>query len=109
MEKLICFGIGCLGVVVYMVIKMASLDADAKNRNVDFSINDYLKKDRFNILLSFLAVVLWVVLFEEAVTAYPKIQNFLRLSFAGMGLTGSLIIQKLNDKSKKYINDQAKN
>lgn len=108
MEKLICFGIGCLGVFAYMIIKMSSLDSDARSKKIAFSIRDYLIIDRFNILLSFLSVVLWVFLFEEAVTAYPKIENFIRLSFAGMGLTGSFLIQKLNDRSKRYINDQTK-
>ena len=103
MDILIYLLIGALGVIGHCLMKASSLQKDASTANIDFSFTDYLRKDALGIALSFLAVVMWVFLFEETMKFYPKLENWIRLSFAEMGFLGSYIIQVLFSKSKKYI------
>ena len=103
MEKLIYIIIGLLGVLGYCLIKLKSLKADAKATGIEFTLKDYWENDFINIFLSILAVIIWVFVFEETMNAYPKIENFIRLSFAGIGFTGAFILQKIDDRSKKFI------
>ena len=103
MDKLILFCIGLLGVLAYSLLKLKSLKADAKSAKISFTLKDYFENDFINISLSILAVVIWTFLFEETMQTYPKIESYLRWTFLGVGGTGAFIIQKLDDRSKKYI------
>jgi len=99
--KLIC--IGLLGVVAYVLVRANSLKQDANSGNVEFSFKDYISKDYLSICLSVVAVLLWVFLFKETVTQYPKIEAYTRMSFAGVGFLGSYILQLIFGKAKNYI------
>jgi hypothetical protein len=103
MDILFCLLAGLLGVTLHSLGKAQSLIKDAKVANIDFTIKDYLKCDWLGICLSFGSVLLWLLLFEEASTKYPLIQDWVRVSFACMGFFGSYIIQRISSRGQKYI------
>ena len=105
METLICFALGIFGVVAHSLMKARDLMADAKTANINMSFKQYLSNDWIGIALSLIAVIAWVFLFSEIASHYPKIENYIRLSFFGVGLMGSYLIQKVSSRSKKIIRD----
>ena len=102
-EMLICFIVGLLGVIGYCVIKANSLQGYAKLQKQPFSVKIYLSTDWFGISLSILAVLIWSFVFKETMLIYPKIADFLRLTFLGIGFTGSFALQLAFGKLKKQI------
>jgi hypothetical protein len=106
MNTLIYIGIGLLGVIAYCLVRANTLQQDANAGNVEFSFADYFKKDLFSILLSVVAVFIWVSIFEETVAKYPQIESYTRLSFAGVGFMGCYFLQLVFGKAKKFIRKQ---
>lgn len=102
-KTLILLYAGLLGVVVHSVIKAQTLSNDAAAANLPFKFTDYLKKDYLGIILSFLAVLVWLLLFDEVAVKYDSLQNFVRLSFFAMGALGSYIIQLALSRAKQAI------
>lgn len=103
MEQIICIGLGFLGVICHSLIKAKDLQTDAKAANIIFTFKDYLRADWFGYIASFIAVIVWVFVFSEVSSKYPKIEDYIRLTFFGIGLTGSYLIQKVFSKGKKII------
>lgn len=103
MDTLIYFILGFFGVICHCLMKSDSLAKDAKSANIDFSFSQYLKADWRGIALSFISIFIWFLLFEETAKQYPRIEDWIRASFFGMGFFGSYIIQTINSKSKKVI------
>lgn len=106
MEVLIYFIAGFLGVFIHCSIKANSLVTDARRLKVHFTVKDYLTKDWFGISMSIAMVFVWFLIFGEVGNKYPKILDFIRLSFIGMGLFGSVIIQAVFNKGKSYIREK---
>jgi len=95
---------GIAGVILHCLFKLNSLQSDARAANVDFNWKkDYLQRDAVPILISFMSVVIWHLVFGEVAASYPKLEAFARVSFVGMGLLGSYIIQQLMGRAKSYI------
>lgn len=105
MEHFILFILGFLGVVSHCLMKLKDMISDAKRANMSFTVKDYIKSDWIGICLSFIAVIAWYFLFSEVSLLYPKLENFMRISFIGMGLTGSYVIQKFTSRAKGKIRD----
>lgn len=117
MTTLIYIGIGLLGVFAFMLITALKIQKIANGKDIDFDfINDYLKKDYLSILLSVLAVLVWVVLLQETMNVYPKIEEFTRWSFFGIGMMGSFLLQyafgtarnKIIDKIEQKAREESK-
>lgn len=96
---------GLLGVTVHCLLKAKDLIDYAQKANINFGVNDYLKKDWFAVTLSLLSVVIWLLIFGEVGAKYPKILDYVRFSFVLMGWFGSYIAQKVFSKGKSYISD----
>lgn len=103
METIIYLFLGCLGVAAHSLMKANSLQKDAVAANLEFSFSDYLKKDWLGISLSFVSVLAWLFLFGEVALKYPKISDYIKCSFFGMGFLGSYLIQTLFSRGKKLI------
>ena len=103
MDTLIYFILGFFGVICHCLMKSDSLSKDAESANIDFSFIQYLKADWRGIALSFMSIFIWFLLFEETAKQYPKIEDWIRASFCGMGFFGSYIIQTFSSKAKKVI------
>lgn len=105
MDYLIYLMAGSLGVLVHCLFKVKDLIDYAQKANIEFSINDYLKKDWFAISVSFATVFIWLLIFGEVGNAYPKIIDFIRCTFILMGWFGSYIAQKVFSRGKSYISN----
>lgn len=99
-----CILLGLAGVVFHSLLKLRGLQADAKAANLPFdALRNYLLQDYLSILLSLLSVLVWVFLFGEIVTHYPKLQGFIRTSFFVQGAIGSWVLQLLLGTAKASI------
>lgn len=95
---------GIAGFVFHSLIKLKSLSDDAHAANVPFNwYEDYIVKDIFGILLSFTSPFIWLLIFKEIATQYPKIETFAITSFFVMGVMGSYVLQLILGKAKKSI------
>lgn len=97
---------GILGVAAHTIIKYMSLQKDAKTANLKLSFTTFLTNDWPAIVLSFIAIGIWLVAFGEVAAKYPKIKDFTILSFFAMGALGSYIIQLFLSKSKSWIDEK---
>lgn len=103
-QELILDLCGLAGVIFHCLLKLNSLLNDARVANINFRWRkDYLQRDIVPIMLSMLSVLIWHLVFAEVAASYPKISAFARVSFVGMGMIGSYIIQTLMSKAKKKI------
>lgn len=99
-----CVILGLSGVVFHSLIKCRGLQTDARVANIKFDpVKDYLLQDYLSIIISLLSVLVWVGLFSEAVTHYPKLQGFIRTSFFVMGAIGSWMLQIMLGTAKASI------
>ena len=98
--------VGFIGVIVHTLLKGLSLQRDASATKVKFDFMDYVKKDWIVIALSFLAVILWLFIFDEAIKKAAWIGTFIKTSFGVMGAAGSYALQQGLGKSKKWIRAQ---
>ena len=64
-NNLILFACGFLGVLVHCLFKAKDLIDYAQKANIDFNIQDYLKKDWFGVSVSILTVVIWFLILSE--------------------------------------------
>lgn len=103
METIIYLGLGLMGVLAHCLMKAQSLIKDAKVANVKFGFKDYLNCDWFGIGISFIAVFIWLFIFEEVAQKYTAIQGMIRISFVLMGLAGSYLIQAVFSRAKGFI------
>jgi len=107
MTSLIYIGIGLLGVFAFMLITALKLQRIANGKNIEFSFKkDYLDKDYLSIALSVVAVLVWVVLLQETMNVYPKIEEFTRWSFFGIGMMGSFLLQAAFGRARNKIIEQ---
>lgn len=105
-EILILVAGGIIGVMGHCIMKAQSLKKDAKAANLPWKFMDYVNEDYLGIALSFVSVAIWLIIVPEAVLKYPKIQEWLRASFVGMGLLGSYLIQTVTSVAKKRIRNE---
>lgn len=104
-NNLILLACGFLGVLVHCLLKAKDLTDYAAKANVYFSFLDYLRKDWIAVSLSLASLAFWFLIFPEVALNYPKIENWIRISFGISGLFGSYIIQKFFSKGKSYISN----
>ena len=104
-NNLILLTCGLLGVLVHCLLKAKDLIDYATKANIEFTIVDYFKKDWLAVALSLISVAFWFLVFPEAALNYPKIENWIRITFGISGLFGSYIAQKFFSKGKSYISD----
>lgn len=103
MEYLIYLVAGLLGVIAHCLFKARDLISDSKRLNEKITFKDYLLTDWFGISASLLSVFIWLLIFGEVGSKYPKIIDYVRCSFTGMGFVGSYVLQKFFSRSKAYI------
>lgn len=95
---------GLAGVIFHCLLKLNDLLKDARTANLDFNWwKDYVQKDAVPIMLSVLSVVIWMLVYKEVQNNYKAVSDWTRLSFVGMGLMGSYVIQKVMSGAKKKI------
>jgi len=105
-ETFILLMAGILGVAAHCIMKAQSIKKDATVANVDWSFYDYLKEDYLGIALSFISVAIWLIIVPEALLKYPQLEGWRRVSFVGMGMLGSYLIQTVFSVAKKRIRNK---
>lgn len=101
--------IGFLCVFIHCLIKADSLRRDKKANQKPFHIwTDYVSDDYLVILISFAAVFLWRLVYQEVALSYEKITPWTKCSFGAVGFLGSYLIQYWLSQSKKKIREQIK-
>lgn len=100
----ILLGIGWLGFVAHSLQKLDSLQKDAHVANIEFDwVKDYVVRDKFGIMLSFLCPVAWLTLGPELAAKYQKIEEFPRLVMFGIGVLGSYVFQLALGRSRALL------
>lgn len=95
---------GFAGVVLQSLLKLDGLLKIAIRANVNFDWwRDYVQRDRYAILASFLSVVIFYLVFGEVATKFEWLTVFPRFSFVTIGMSGSYALQKWLGKSKKWL------
>lgn len=102
-EQIICAILGILGVIAHSALKYKALKEKATAGNIKFSFAVYLSQDAVSIVLSLVAVGVWLFLFNEAAQKYPQVKEYTRTSFFAMGIVGSYLIQYFFSNADKKI------
>lgn len=102
-DYLIYLLVGFGGVIAHSLNKVRTLSAEYEKANLTLTFNQYIQKDKYGIMLSFLVVFLWLALFGEAALKYPAILTFTRVSFFAMGALGSYGLQSAMSRAKKEL------
>jgi len=104
MEQLLCFLAGLLGALVHSIISFISKrEAYKKDKGMVLPLKAHIKSDWPGIMFAFILVLVWLLMYGEAVKMYPAIQDFIRGSFFMAGLAGDYVIQKGIVVFKKLI------
>lgn len=95
---------GLAGVLFHCLLKLQGLLTDARVANINFNAwRDYWVRDAIAIFMSLLSVGIWYLVYKEVQTKYDAISGWTRISFVGMGLLGSYVIQLIASRAKKRI------
>lgn len=103
LDYIIYLLVGFGGVIAHSLNKVRTLTEDYGKANLTLTFKQYLQKDKYGIMLSFLVVFLWLALFGEAAIYNPKILTFTRVSFFAMGALGSYGLQSWMGRAKKEL------
>lgn len=103
-ENILLIICGLAGVLFHCLLKLQGLLTDARVANIKFNaIQDYWIRDAISISLSLLSVGIWYLVYKEVANKYEVVSGWTRISFVGMGLLGSYIIQLIASRAKKRI------
>jgi len=102
-ETLIYIVCGAMGVIGHTLLEYSKLNKQAISANIKFGFTTYLQQDWVPIALSFVAVGIWLFLFEQAAEKYPLIKNYTRGSFVLCGYFGASLIQYVASKAQEKI------
>lgn len=97
------FAAGYIGVIMHCCLKYRSLKTDATKANLQLSLKDYLVKDIAGLIITALCPILWVLISDEAFKFYPKLENFYIGMSTLIGLSGSYLIQTVDNGTKRWI------
>ena len=103
MENGILFLCGVLGVVGHSLFKLDSLKKESKSVSMQFTFKNYIEEDFYSICFSFVSIVIYLLVFDQTTTQYPRIIGYSRISFVGCGWMGSYIIQYFFSSAQKRI------
>ena len=96
-----CF-IACLiGNIVHVAFKIKSLTDDHKIANLQFSLWEYLKMDKWALLLDIIASFALVYIIDEWLDMDSRIISKIKTLFFFVGLTGSYVVLTLTSVAKK--------
>lgn len=99
---IILFSLGLLGVLLHNLMKMDEIN---KKSNGAFNFGQYIKIERFSILISLILVLVSVMVSQE-IKQLHDIGNWLGLSFVAIGYMSQSILVKYSGKAEKILNDK---
>src|SRR5690348_11855740 len=96
--------IACLiGNMLHIAVKIRSLAIDHKKANLEFSIGDYMKMDKWALVVDLLASLVIVYLVDEWLDLDSRLLGKIKSIFVFVGFTGSyVILQAMSVAKSKY-------
>lgn len=94
---------GVIGLAFHVAFKLRSLSKRAKAGNVQFSYTGYFKDDWLTLLISALSILAAYWILDEAMTLYPSIADYLKVTFIFIGYTGSSLAHLVLSRAEKKI------
>lgn len=96
---------GLLGVITHLLLTFQSLRTDARKANANLTIGKFIHNDWPNMLLAIAPVFVWLLTFGEATKYFETLNEYVRLSFVMVGLSGSYMLQKAHSRSREWIRE----
>lgn len=81
-----------IGMLIHIIVKIVSLNTDYKKANLQFSVTQYLKDDKWVILLDIICCFALVYLVEEWLDLGDWVANKIKSIFVFVGFTGSYVV-----------------
>jgi hypothetical protein len=94
--------LGFLGILAHNLMKLNSINRD---NNGDLNWKQYIKIERFSMLLS-ICVVIVCLMVKEEIKQLKQASNWLGLGFFAIGYMSQSIIVKFTGKAKKILEDE---
>lgn len=103
MNYLIYFGIGLLGLLLQVGIKMQSFKTRCEALKVNFFPSEYFKSDWLSIVIAFIALLMWLSFVPDIAKNYPKADNWFRIMFGFVGYGGTSLSTWAFSQFDSYI------
>lgn len=88
-----------------MFMRMRSLKQYFKAAEQEFKLKKFFEDDIYNILSAVTFILILVFTIKEVFIIYPKLEQFVRISFTIAGAIGDYAFAVFLSKSKKHIRD----
>lgn len=98
----VLLALGCLGIFIHNLMKMDEIN---KKSNGEFSLGQYLKIEKFSILVSLCLVIVCVMVSQE-IKQLEQVGKWLGLAFVAIGYMAQSIIVKYGGKAEKIIDNK---
>ena len=99
----IYFGIGLLGMALQILLKIQSFKSRMESNRLIFRLSDYFKDDFISIILSFVALFLWMTFVPDIEKNYPVSKDWMRIFFGFVGYGGTSLLTWSFSKFDKRI------
>lgn len=101
---LLYFGIGLLGMLFQILLKMQALKVLSKKANVIFKPSTYFADDWISLCLSVLTIIICIVFLPDIEKKYPAATGWFRVGFAFVGYTGASILNRIFSVANNRLN-----
>jgi hypothetical protein len=98
----ILFALGLLGIVIHNLLKMDALN---RKQNGEFNFWQYVKLEKFSVLLSICTIGV-ALLVKHEVKQLEMVGNWLGLAFVAVGYMAQSIIIHFSGRAEKYLNNK---
>lgn len=100
-----CLAASLIGALLHVLVKIRSLAQDHKVANLEFSIKDYLNKDKWALIVDVLCSLILVYVIDEWLEMDSRIIGKIKSIFVFVGFTGSYVVLQLMSVAKKKFRD----
>jgi len=101
-SPLILFGLGLFGIVIHNLVKLNEINI---KQNGNIRILEYLKLERFTIILS-ICVVLVALLVKDEIMQIKQLSTWVGVSFVSIGYMAQSIIVSIMGKGQKILDNE---
>jgi len=101
-SPLILFGLGLFGIVIHNLVKLNEINV---KQSGNVRILEYLKLERFTIILS-VCVVLVALLVKDEIMQIKQLSTWVGVSFVSIGYMAQSIIVSIMGKGQKILDNE---
>lgn len=99
-----CFGLGLLGMLFQIALKLKSLQDKANAANIVFKESDFFKNDKWTLICNILAILIFVFLIGDIAKLWPSLNGWIKIIFAFIGYIGSDVLLRFFGVVEKKMN-----